>query len=227
MKGWSSASIFSSILLFLGAAVPGQATIAFTSSLTGGDVTTAASPLGPNDPILAYTAYFDTMVVSGAPSNNGTYTPLYLNELYDPSTYTLTVTGSVTMNGNPLPGLAGVTTLVTITFASDLTANTSGGGFSMNFPTDVTSITFSSTLLADLGLSGSGWTLAGLSDGADIGGDPGSFTSVAPTLFLTQGGSDGGATPEPGSWVMTTLGLASIAYFSRKRQSKGGKPFTD
>jgi hypothetical protein len=197
--------------LFVGSAIPAHATLVFTSSLAGGDVTTFASPEGPNDPILAYSGFFDTLTVTGEPANNGTYTPLYLNELYDPTHFILTVSGSIAGTN---AALSAVTTLVTIDFASGLTANTSGGGFALNFPTNVLSITVSPTLLAYLGASGENYSLTALTDGAYIGGNPGSFTSVGPTMTLSNVASP---TPEPTSWILTACGLLAVAFASRQK----------
>lgn len=214
MKWSISASALCAALLFMGSAVPGQATtLSFTSALTGGDITTSF-PLGANDPVTGLVDVpFDTLVVSGAPANNGTYAPLFLQLNLNTTTDVLSLSGSIA----GLSGLAAPSTLVSIQLSSGLTANTSTSASSLNLPSSasITSITISSVLLADLGLTGVPATLTGLTDiGQSCCADGGNYVSTSGSLVLTMN-----AVPEPGSLLLVLSGLFLSGLALRKRTS--------
>jgi hypothetical protein len=198
-----------SFFLLAGSAVQSQAAIIqFTSNLTEGDVTTT-TPSGANDLVTLLDGDFSGLTISGAPSGNGSYGTLFLPIVYTPTT--LTVTGSIP----GLAGLAGSSTLLTINFsAAGISANATGTTFSLNFPTNVTSIVVSPTLLTDLGLSGSIVGLTAFTDtGAVQGTGLNSYTSSNPSLTLTTG------VPEPSSQMLITLGSAflGLGFVARKK----------
>jgi hypothetical protein len=205
--------------LLLVAAVPGKAaTISFTSTLGGGDITT--SSIGSNAPITGFLEYFNTLTVTGAPSNNGTYTPLFLTESFNTTTDVLTLTGTISgcSTCGSLPGLTVSSTLATIQFSTGLTANASTTSGSVNMPSlaSITSITLSATLLADLGLTGSTFTLADLgnvstsccSDGKNYQNQTSGILSFSTT-----------SVPEPNFLPLTALLLAAGVLVLRKKKS--------
>jgi hypothetical protein len=190
------------------------AEILFSSTTGGGDITTgslgATAPLVPSFPPnpIGLSETFDKLVVTGAPSNNGTYSPLFLTETFNTTTDVLTLVGAI-------PGLSILSqTLVTIQLNTDLTANATTTSVSLNKPSaaSIVSITLSPTLLADLGLPSATFSLNGLTDLAasccDTGLNYQNQTSAS--LDLVTG------VPEPTSWLLTGIGLASLAFVSKK-----------
>jgi hypothetical protein len=213
MKRISSISIFA-LLIALGSGVSAKAAplLSFTSSLTSNNIT----GFSPN-PVSGFSAAFDTFAVSGAPLDNGSYSALNLSDVYSPDV--LTVSGSIA----GLSGLSSSSTLLTITFSSaGLTSSANGANFDLNFPSNVTAIAVSSVLLADLGLTGSGFSLTALTEHEVNSGftfeDLPTYFASDPTLTLTATpASLPGATPEPASSVLTMTGLAYIAFMVRKQ----------
>ncbi|HWE50049.1 MAG TPA: hypothetical protein VG273_09685 [Bryobacteraceae bacterium] len=221
MKRLVSASALCSALLLLGSAVPVHASLIIefedsslfgNSLLTGGDITTDITQIGAFDPITGFVNVpLNTLIVSGAPANNGTYIPLFEQENYNATTHVLTVSGTVNGCSTPsncsnLPGLATMSDLFTIQFSTGLTANTSGGTtISLNMPSaaSITSITVSPTLLADLGLSSTTpFTLLALtSSGQPVGESGNNYVLNAGSITLTT------AAPEPAAWMLMGLGL--------------------
>ena len=221
-------------VLFLGSPFEMKATtITFGNVVSGsGDITTAG--LGANAPLAnsgvtcgAHPSatnlgicdmVFQTLTITGAPtaSTNTSYTPLNLYEQYNATTNTLTVYGSIggCATCSNLPGFTVATTLVTIVFSSNLTGNATASTFSLNPFPSVNSITVNSTLLSDIGASGPFFlnvlTATGNADSA-VGGN---YRTTSGSLVLTD------VAPEPGSAVLTTLGLAALILGSRKRFSK-------
>lgn len=219
MKNLFSASVLCAALLLLVSAVPSRAAdILFTSTTGGGDITTgvlgAAAPLVPSFPPnpIGLSETFDKLVVTGAPSNNGTYSPLFLTETFNTTTDVLTLSGAIL--GLSIP----TQTLVTITLNTDLTANATTSGVSLNMPSaaSIVSVSVSSTLLADLGLSGAGVSLNGLTDlsGSCCVGGLNYQSQTSASLDLVTG------VPEPTSWLLTASGLALLAFVSRKKFSR-------
>jgi hypothetical protein len=161
---------------------------------------------------------FKTLTISGAPtaSTNTSYTPLNFYEEYNTTTNTLTMYGSVAgcATCSNLPGLTVATTLVTIVFSSNLTANATTSSFSLNAFPAVNSITVNPTLLSDLGASGT-FLLSVLTASGDADSSAGgNYDATAASLVITT------ATPEPGSAALMTIGLAALAIGARKRFSK-------
>jgi hypothetical protein len=229
-----SASALCAGMLFLGAATPAHAAlIEFEDSslfgnsiLTGGDVTTDITMIGLNDPITGFVNVpFNTLIVSGAPSNNGTYIPIFEQENFNATTDVLTLSGTINGCSTPsncsnLPGLTTLTNLVTIHFSTDLTANTTGGStLTLNEPSpaSITSITVASALLADLGLSPStAFTLTALTaSGQPVGTSGNNYVENAASLTLST------VAPEPGSWILMMGGLALTIYGGRRRSKTG------
>jgi hypothetical protein len=210
--------------LVLGFAIPTQAAavLSFTGSLTGGDLTTSL-PLGANDPVTGLVNLpFNALTVSGAPVGNGAYTPLFLQENFNTTTNVLTLAG--TINGcsicSGLPGLTGSPTpvLVTITFSTGLTANTTLTSSSLNMPSaaSITSIVVNSTLLSDLGLTGTAFSLTALTDtGFADSGAGGNYVTSSDSLVLSAA-----AVPEPTYGPVIALLLVAGALVSRRRFSK-------
>jgi hypothetical protein len=124
------------------------------------------------------------------------------------------VTGSIL--GVTSTGFTGA--LVAVTFSSALTGTVSSNGqdFSLNFPTGlVTGVTVNPNLLLALGLSSPTFSLAALTNIET--GINGSYTqAVSNSLEISTATS---ATPEPGTWVMMTLGISLILFAVRKRSA--------
>jgi len=222
MKHILSASTLCAAILFLGSAIQSHAaTIEFLSSSPGGDLTTAgvgsaATVLGIGSPSPDAPEIFDTLMIFNDGSVNGNYTPIYLKEIYNSTTDTLTVSGTL----NPyFANLSTTTNLVTIVFSSaGLTANATSSNVALNFPTDVVSITLGTTFASDLGLptSLSPVDLLGLTDVGQSNGDTGNYDITSASLVLDSNA------PEPGSWLLMTLGSALIVLAARRRSSRVG-----
>jgi hypothetical protein len=224
MKHLVSVSTFCLALLFCVSAIPSHAAtieIEFNGATTG---TTDVS-LGAGSTVGAIEAVYNvSVVIQNTPNDAGTTTGIFLNETYcsttaecngfgipTPSINTLYVTGSLL--GVNSTGFSGA--LVAITFSSPLTGTetNSGQDFSLNFPTGlVTGITVNPTLLTTLGLSSPTFSLAALTN-VETGGGGSYTTAVSNSLEL----STASATPEPGTWVMMTLGISLIVLAVRKR----------
>lgn len=233
MRSFLSASAFCSGLLFLGSAIPGHAaTIIFSNSGTGGtsdaSVSVAPPPDQPNDPVVNLLGLFNTFTVTGAPSDNtgaGGVT-VDVSEFYCTTTASCAggvpginitaVQGTMYIEGSltaAYPGFSSPQLLATITFTGGLTADASSvGNFTLNPPT-IATITPSSTLLADLGLTGVPLTVESLT-GTGKGGN-GSYSYVPGLELVTP-------VPEPGSWLTMALGAALIVIAVRRKSSKVG-----
>jgi hypothetical protein len=235
MKHLFSVSTFCLALLFCVSAIPGHAAtidIEFNGATSGTtDVSLGAGSTFPssNDPVAAIAAIYNvSVIVSGTPQDAGTYnSSIYLSETYcsttsecngfgipTPSINTLYVTGSIL--GVTSTGFTGA--LVAVTFSSALTGTVSSNGqdFSLNFPTGlVTGVTVNPNLLLALGLSSPTFSLAALTNIET--GINGSYTqAVSNSLEISTATS---ATPEPGTWVMMTLGISLILFAVRKRSA--------
>jgi hypothetical protein len=215
-----SVSAVCSVLLFLGPAIPAHAAIiALSSTLAGGDLTTL-NLTGNPDPVTGIgfpnpdpPENLNTLTISGDGAANGTYS-IFLNEIYNGTTDTLTVSGTIT--GVPVfSNLATTSILETIVLSSaGLSANATTSGASVIFPTNVVSITLGSNFAADLGLPTSlaPADLTALTDvGNSIGAVGGNYDLTSATLTLTT------LAPEPGSWMTMITGLAFTIYGARKR----------
>lgn len=224
-------SVSATALFLVGSVIPAHAAVIIefedsglfgNSILTGGDITTNSGLIGPNDPITGFVNVpFNTLIVSGAPANNGTYIPIFEQENFNATTNVLTLSGTINGCSTPsncanLPGLLTSSNLVTIQFSTDLTANTTGGASeSLNEPAPltITSIIVSPTLLADLGLSSSTpFTLTALTAVGQSVGSTNNFVENGATLLLTSG-----AVPEPNTWMLIISGLALMIYGARKK----------
>lgn len=100
------ASAVCAALLFLGSAIPAHAAIIEfedsnlfgNSILTGGDITTDITMIGANDPVTGFVNVpFNTLIVSGAPANDGTYIPIFEQENFNTTTDVLTLSGRSTV----------------------------------------------------------------------------------------------------------------------------------
>lgn len=235
MKCLLSVSALSATLLLFGSAMPGLAANVLFEDLdtSGGDIT-ANAPFSTSDPLFGSTAIlndpFDTLVVSGAPMDNGTYGfggmggLLFLEENFDANTDVLTLSGAI----SALSILQ--ETLVTIQFGGDLTANTTLGNppdsnASLNSPPPptVTSVVLASDLAADLGITGSQLFLNQLTALGANQGDIENYVVIAPcgdpsaanpcaTIGLTTTDS----APEPATGLFAMLGLALIVFLARR-----------
>jgi hypothetical protein len=205
-----------STLLLLGSAAHAQAaSILFEDlDLTGGDITAAS--LGPNALVTGLVDVpFDTLVVNGGTE----YHPLFEQENFNTTTEVLTLVGSI----SALPGLAAQSTLVSIQFSAELTGDATSTNFALNepLPSTVTSITVSPVLLADLGLTGTTFSLSALTAvGNAVGSDLSNYVVINnASIDLVS------PTPEPGSWLLMMMGLSLIAFSSlktfRKKSSSG------
>jgi hypothetical protein len=224
-------SVSAAALFLLGSAIPGHASVIVefedsnlfgNSILTGGDITTDITMIGANDPITGFVNVpFNTLIVSGAPSNNGTYIPIFEQENFNATTDVLTLSGTINGCSTPsncanLPGLLTLTNLVTIQFSAGLTANTTGGAtISLNEPApgSITSISLAPALLADLGLSSSTpLTLTALTTtGQPVGASGNNYVENTASLVLSA------PVPEPGSWMLMISGLALTICGTRKK----------
>jgi hypothetical protein len=213
---------------------PGQATQIYFLDVahTGGDITTAS--FGSPVAVTGLTNVpFDEMIISGdtaVPGDNGTYTGFFLGggvngESLSSNGLTLTLQG--TLNGCSLcttnfgSAFNTASVLATITFSSTpaLTANANSSGITVNTPSasNIASIALSPTLLADLGLTGTPFFLTQLTDvGQSVGG-------VANYVVINSASLDfSSSVPEPASGSIAILGVALIAFMSRKRFSRAG-----
>jgi hypothetical protein len=222
-------------LLAVVSSVPANATLITFSTApnnnAGGDLTTATTPSLPNPTatILGISSLgLTTLAVSGAPSNSGTYTPIFVTESYNGTTDLLTITG--TINGCPtcgnLPGLTSSSTLLSIQFAGNLTANATTSSASLNNPPPpgITSITVNATLLADLGLTGANFFFSNLSGTGNSNGDPGNYNLSTESLTIST------TTPEPATWLLMLCGLGlvvalrKVSIAAKKRQIPAARP---
>ncbi len=224
-------SVSATALFLVGSVIPAHAAVIIefedsglfgNSILTGGDITTDITKIGATDPVTGFVNVpFNTLIVSGAPSNNGTYIPIFEQENFNATTNVLTLSGTINGCSTPsncanLPGLLTSSNLVTIQFSTGLTANTTGGTtISLNepAPASITSITVAPALLADLGISSStAFTLTALTTtGQPVGTTGNNYVENTASLVL------GAAVPEPGSWMLMISGLGLTIYGARKR----------
>jgi hypothetical protein len=216
----SVSALWAVLLLFGSASLSQAAIIQFTGGSAPNNLgVTAGSVLSTSASVGTISGPISTLNVSGAPSGNGAYNGLSLALAYNPDS--LTVTGSIpVLNGN----LAASSTLLTINFsAAGLTADTTSGNFVLNFPTNVTSIVVSPTLLADLGLSAAA-SLTALTDTATSSG----FTFQGQPLYFQSSSSlsltttPAAAAPEPSFRLMTTFGLVFMVFATRRKFLRAG-----
>ncbi len=205
--------------LLCAVATPGycEAILSFSGAVTGGTITvTGTSTTGTltvfNDVPFAF------LSITGAPDDNGSDISITDGELtYDTSTHDLTLQGEITSLG-----INSVQTLVSAMVpAADVTATT-------NYPTDTsvsvsfddaTSVTINSTLLTDMGFTGS--TVDTVSNGAGATGSctascTGTYSAISEILGATVTAS----TPEPAPFALLGAGLLAIGFARRKRGSK-------
>jgi len=215
--------------MFVGSTTTARATTIFFGDVVSGtgDITTgpigATSPLqnsgltcGPHPAatnLAICDMVFSTLVISGAPTAaaNGSYTPLNLYEQYNANTNTLTMYGSIQgcASCSNLPGFVSATTLLTIVFSSNLTANATVSSATINpFPV-VNSVTINPTLLLDLGETGP-FVLTTFSAGGNADSSVGgNYRTTFGSLMLSSG------VPEPGSAALLGLGLAAAIIARR------------
>jgi hypothetical protein len=139
--------------------------------------------------------------ISGSPATNTIYVTGTISALG--------ITGSIGGTGNSSP-------LIAILLSGPLTGTSSltspfFTGYAL--PT-VSSIVVNPLLVSDLGLTGATFSLSAVD--VNIGGSAGNYTvtqSAAIDLTTVSG------TPEPASWLLTTLGISSIVFFGARRKS--------
>jgi len=226
MKTIMSVSTLCTALLLLVSAVPGQAgTISFTSTTGGGDITTNPTT-GSAATIVGLTESFDTLTVTGG-SNPGTYHPLFLGENLAIGATTETLTLSGTMTGctacsTVFPTLTSSTALATIVFNSPtaLTANAGASSASVNMPSlaSIASITLSSTLLADLGLS-TPFTLSALGN-VSSASQPGNYQNQSSGVLTFTNTT--ASVPEPTFFPLSAMVLALGVFLLRKKKTPTG-----
>jgi hypothetical protein len=221
--------ISAALLIGLVAPAHGTTILFQDNALIGGDITTAF-PLSASDPLTSViNAPFNLLTISGAAANNGSYTPLFLQENFNSATDTLTLSG--TINGCPrcgnLPGMLVNSNLVTIQFSTDLTGDTSGASesdFVLNNPSaaDIVSVTVSPTLLADLGMTGTAFNLTDLDlVGQAVSTRGNSFVVVQNgTIRLNSAGDPPPSVPEPATWQAALLGFGLVIVGSRRLPSR-------
>lgn len=238
MKQLLSVSTFFLALLFCGSAIPGHAaTIDITFTGTNGttDISlcgTCTPGVNPGTVIGIVAPYNVSVDITGTPLDSGLYTSsINLLESYCSTTAECTAEGIPTADintlyvTNPSTSFLGVSTnfsdaLVAIALSGPLQATTTtGGSFSLNFPTGlVTGITVNPTFLSDLGVSSAAvFSLAGITNLASGGSATvGNYTvNTSASLDITTSSS----TPEPGTWVLMTLGI-SLMFFAVRRTSQ-------
>jgi hypothetical protein len=219
VKHLLSVSALWAVLLLFGSALLSQAAIIqFTGGSTPNiiDILAGGASSTSDGVSLFQGTLYSTLTVSGASSGNGTYNALSLALFYTPDS--LTVTGSIPLlNSN----LAASSTLLTINFsAAGLTADTTSGNFVLNFPTDVTSIVVSPTLLSDLSLSAAALSLTALTEN----GVNSSFTFQGQSSFFQSNSSlslaASTAAPEPSFRLIMIIGLGLMVFVARKGFSR-------
>ena len=223
MKHLLTSSIVYSALLFGGFSVPCNAEILFSHYSGGGtsDLSVSGTIPGPDETVTYLTDVFNELTVMGLPTDDGVYGGLYLVETYcatdsnqcigGETPDVIYVTGNLAALG--LSDNSFSTPLLAITLASPLTgATTAGGVFSLSFPTDVSSVYVDPYFLADLGLGSNTPPLTGLANLFD-GGGYGNYTMVVSASLNLDADA-----PEPRSWLLMTLGTASIVFLARKNR---------
>ena len=224
MKQLFAVSTFYSALLFCGFALPCSAEIVFTNTNGTGtsDVSVSGTIPGANDTVTYLTSILNQITITGVPSGNGTYNQsLYLTETYCATGSNECVAGE-TPNVIYVTGTIGALSifntsfsnaLLAITLSGPLTGSTTSGGlFTLTSPTSVSSISVNSTFAADLGLTNP----VTLISAANVNnGGNGSYTVIqqAEVDLNTD------VVPEPGTWLLMTLGISLMAFTARKRSS--------
>jgi len=202
------------------------AIIEFSSTGANPGDLTLLNPTGANDPVEGLGSpspdvpeALQDLTVSGVPTaaadSGSPYTSLFMTEVYSPDT--LTITGNLSAYSEFSNVNSSSDVLVTIVFSSaGLTADATSSSVSLNFPTNVVSITLGSLFAADLGLPTS-LAPADLVALTGTGGAPvasGNYNLVTGSLELNT------TAPEPGSWLMAALGLGLMFLGARRKLSK-------
>jgi len=235
LKQFFAVSIFCSALLFSGFAAPCNAEIVLQFSNSGGvggsDISTTPGTDGLNT-VEDLQVVFDTLTVSGAGANNGTTGSLTLEEYYCATTAFCTdlgvfgiQPGIIYVTGTAL-GVTGDITgantppLVQIGLTGALTGNVaSNPTFSLIFPVDVGSVTVNPNLLVALGAAGATPALTGMTN-VETGGSGGSYSVTSSATLDLGGAAPPSSTPEPGTWLMMTLGLSLMVFVARRKSSR-------
>jgi hypothetical protein len=234
-------SAFCSALLFCASAIPCQAgvVIDFSNdgvSSTGSDISLASGSTIPStspddDTVIGILTNFD-LYNFGSGNVSGFFNEsfcLTTPECMDlgisggPALDTIYVTGTITALGitGSVGGTGDSAPLIAITLSGPLTGTSfSTSPFFTGYgPLDVSSIAVNPLLLADLGLTGATLSLAAAD--VNIGGSDGNYTitqSAAIELSTTS------STPEPGSWLLMTLGISlMIVFVAARRSSRAGQ----
>ncbi len=197
------------------------------------DISTTPGTTGTNT-VVSLNIRLTELDVSGAASDNGTFTGLTLSEYYCSTAaqcLSLNVSGlapnTIYVVGSALGvegDLSGPNTppLVSILLSGPLTGTVATSPtFSLIFPTDVSSVTVNSGLLTALGASGASPTLTGMTN-VETGGGGGSYT-VTGSATLDLGSpvvTTFGTVPEPGTWLMMAVGMSLIVLVVARRSSR-------
>ncbi len=220
MKLQSLVSSFGLAALFVICSTSANATAVFSFTDMGALGGTIVAPGNNGGPVTgAVTTFtnvpYNDLVVAGAKNHNGDHPIVGGTLSFNKATDVLTLTGSIPT----LLGLFVSSTLVTIDLNGGLSGTTTNmqGSFSLATITNVKSITESSTLLADLGLTGYTSSLSGL--GVVGEGNPngsGTYQAISDTMGITLNSP---TAPEPVSYALTVAGLVALACFRRKLSS--------
>lgn len=242
MKHSLSVSAFCSALLFCVSAIPCRAgtidllntTDAGTSDISIAPGSTVPSP--PADTVIGLTDNFASEIISVGGPMDGPETN-FLNEYYCGTAAQCTDAGipqadlgDILVTGT----LAGVTAssftapLVQIDLTGALTGNTTtappsaNNSFTLIFPTGlVGTITVNPAVLSALGLSPSTIFSLTVLANVDTGGGGGSYNAPIQTAEIKLT-TVSGTTPEPSTWLLTTLGVSLIVIAARRRVTDTG-----
>lgn len=225
MKNLLTVVILPSFLMLCGFAAPCNAEILFSYDSGGGtsDISISGAIPGAGDTVTYLTDIFHTLTAAGLPSDNGTYAGLYLVETYCTTGSNECIFGEapdvIYLTGD-IAGL-GISDnsfsnpILAITLSSPLTGtSTPGGTFILNIPTSVSSVYVDPIFLADFGFITTP-PLTGLT-GVFAGGGGGNYTTVVSASLNVDDA------PEPGSWILMTLGASSIVFLARRKSSRAG-----
>lgn len=235
MKRFLTNAGFGAAIALCAFALPGRAdtTLQFSfSGVTAGSVQDTIS----NGQISSLTSpNFLRMTVSGAAQYNGTWSFSTASFVWDSGTdsYQLTVTGTGscttcgngTLGNNPTNVNFGASPIVTINLAATpVVSNVAGsspnqtGSILIN---NATSISESTTLLTDLGLTPPSLTTVASGAALTLTNGTTNSPSAGQETFakISSGSFSLVMTPEPGTWAMVAGGFLLVAFLARRKTS--------